>query len=548
MSQIKIESPTEQLIDWLPYDTTDKNIAYVRGANVVVDPATGKSKNDPKLSQGTITNSLINRLHLVKLEGCPPNDKDYKSVMERAFSVKTFLDLVMLNKETDIAGFEYNSDDFNYCTKKGYPINHMITLRRFPFPCIDNIYDTDVQPEPDIARMVTYFDQETNKLEDILSFSYGLRWKQLTAEYEQATMQGEQTGLSGFMLKGAQLMGDEELVKNRLRGEVGSNVDPKYDQNRVYGPVDSINETHIREVGLDFSKEFDITFEYSLRDYGGRTPEYVMKDIISNVLACTYTDADFWPGARFWVGKRPSKALNKYKWMNSDNIDDIFTGFDKTLNDFKASLKSFFESKGTAIDTLKKIISGSIGAAIGKILDKVGRPGIVTTSSLLSGEPVGLWHLTIGNPVNPILCMGNLLCTGVDVKFPEDSLSYGDFVTKMVFNVKLKPAMPRDRAGIEMMFNMGKGRIYWPPAKVEISKNASPNSPYKKNSGTIKTKDSKNNEVSALDMSIGNLYHFVVDKSSTGVGTVIVDGVAKTEELAKKYMNTNKNKPTESNL
>ena len=90
---------------------------------------------------------------------------------------------------------------------------------------------------------------------------------------------------------------------------------------------------------------------------------------------------------------------------------------------------------------------------------------IMTLLSIL----IGLWHVTVGHPMNPIMTMGNLICTGVDVTFPEDTLSYGDFPTAIKAVVKLKPAMPRDRAGIEMMFNHGRKRIYM-PAVVKVVK------------------------------------------------------------------------------
>jgi hypothetical protein len=152
--------------------------------------------------------------------------------------------------------------------------------------------------------------------------------------------------------------------------------------------------------------------------------------------------------------------------MNSDNIDTILGGAAKSL---KSALKSI-STKSSAIAVLKEAMTGGFAMALGKILDTVGRPGIMTTNSLLSGEPTGLWHLTIGNPVNPIMCIGNLICTGVDFNFPSDSLSYGDFPTKMVAKVKLKPGQAKDRAGIEMMFNMGKHRMYYAPKHVKTQK------------------------------------------------------------------------------
>ena len=355
--------------------------------------------------------------------------------------------------------FEYYPEDFMYSQFMSYPLNRMITLRRFPYACVDNISDPNVQPERDVTRMVTHFNNEVNKLEDILGFSYGLRWKQMEAQMETAQMYGgDQEGLTGFLKQGALAMGDSELIKNRLRGPVGNEVNPTADTKRVYGPVDSITTTHIRDVGFDFEKEFSIEFTYRARSIGGRNPDSIMKDIISNILLCTYNDGEFWPGSRFWIGARPSKLTNHLKWMNSDDPNKILEGAYQSMKDFvKAKM-----NPGGAMETLKEIMKGGIQMAMANFMNKIGRPGMIYGNSLLSGDPIGMWHLTIGHPMNPILTMGDLICTGVDITFPDDTLSFGDFPTSLKAVVKLKPAKPRDRAGIEMMFNHGQKRIYSP--------------------------------------------------------------------------------------
>ena len=433
-----------------PIYKKDVNIAIPKGANKEL------------LTAGQITSSVINKLHLIKLaDSFPYNEKDIPGNKDK-FKPLNFSDLCRI----DSRALSYDIDDFLYCKNLGFPLNRLITLRRFPYPCTDNIWDKESQGEPDIARMVTYFDQTINKMDELLSFSYKMKWKELTAEFEQASMQGEQSGLSGMMKK-AFMAFDPNLYNNVLMGENSRMLDPKADSNKVYGPVDSITNTHIRDVGLEFTKEFDITFEYELRSENGRTPEYAMKDIIANILACTYNNGKFWPGARFWIGERPSQFYQKYQYLNTTDMDGILN---KGFNDLKSALKTF-GSKSGAVDTLKQAMQGGMALALGKILDKVGRPGILTMNSLLSGEPTGFWHLTIGNPLNPTLCIGNLICDDVEFSFPTDSLSYGDFPTKLQVKIKLKPGQSKDRAGIEMMFNAGKHRIYYAPKKVEISKN-----------------------------------------------------------------------------
>jgi len=431
---------------------------YEKRTNIAVP----KGADSAKINAGNISNSVINKLHLIKLANdFPFKEEDLKGRAE--FNPLSFSDLCKL----DSGAQQYDVDDFLYCKNLGFPLNRLITLRRFPYPCTDNIWDKESQGEPDISRMITYSNQEVNKLDEILSFSYNMLWKELTSEMEQATMQGEQTGLSGFMKKAMQVF-DPPLVDNKLRGENANMLDPKFDQNKVYGPVDSIKSTNIRDVGLEMSKEFEIQFDYELRSINGRTPEYAMKDIISNILACTFNNGKFWPGARYWVGERPSNFYKKYQYMNTDDMDKML--FQGTA-DLKSAIAKF-ATKGSALALLKQAISGGFQMAMGKILDAVGRPGILTMNSLLSGEPTGFWHLTIGNPINPIMCIGNLICTGVDFSFPTDSLSYGDFPTKLQVKVKLKPGQPKDRAGIEMMFNMGKQRIYYAPKTIDVVKSS----------------------------------------------------------------------------
>lgn len=466
------------------------------------DPAKLNS-NDSGATYG----SLVNKLHLIKVLNIDPDEsKAYINDNKHLFAPKTFSDLCKMEQ----GAVQYDPEDFLYCKNMGFPINRMITLRRFPYPCTDNIYDLNVQPEPDIARMVTYYDQNINKLEDILGFSYRMKWKELTSEMEQANMQGDQSGFSGMMGKMGKLF-DGNLSGNAMAGENANNYDPKNDQNKVYGPVDSIISTHIRDVGLEFEKEFEITFQYELRSISGRTPEYAMKDIISNVLACTYNNGKFWGGSRFWIGERPSKFFKKFAFMNSRDADTFLTG---AFSELKSSLSAFNgDKKGKAVDALKSAMTNGFQLALGKLLDKVGRPSLVLMNSLLNNEPTGYWHLTIGNPDNPIMCVGNLIITDTDVSFPTDSLSYGDFPIKVEFRVKMKPAMPKDRAGIEMMFNMGKQRLYYAPKTIEVSKN--------KNQLSKQTRSFYGFEQANIDNMVSQSFDFLSEDTPIVTKTVV---------------------------
>lgn len=440
-----------------PYKET-KNFGIPKGLS---------EDSQERLKQGKAYESLVNKLHIIKLaNNFPANEVDVATDYRRR--PLTAVDLCEFPNDTVLGNQQYEVEDFIYCKNYGLPINRMITLRRFPNPVTDNIYDRFNQAEPDIARLVTYSTQETNKREELMSMSFGMKWKQLTAEMEQASAIGDQSGFSGIAKKVMQVV-DPQLHNDQLKGSNRLNYDPKHDSNKVYGPVDSITETHIRDVGFEMTKDFDLVFEYDLQSWGGRTPEFAMRDIIANVLAVTYNNGKFWPGSRYWVGERPSMFMDKFrKLLSPDDLDQWFEG---GWGELKSAVQGFMKNKGSAIAALKNAMMGGLAMGISKLLDAVGRPSIVVMNSLLSGEPTGFWHLTVGNPVNPDMVMGNLICTGVEVKFPTDTLSYLDFPTKLLVSIKLKPGMPKDKAGIEMMFNMGKQRIYHNP--LTITKTAS---------------------------------------------------------------------------
>lgn len=415
--------------------------------------------------------SLVNKLHLMKLGNeMSPMDRGIANM--ELYDAKTFQDLCINSGQAGSP--EYDIEDFIYNKRVRLPINRLITLRRYSHPTVNDIFSKAGMPYPDIARMVTHFDQDTNKLEDILTMSFGVKWKELNSVSEQASSQGDQSGFSGMAKKVMSFI-DGGLAQNDLRGENALNYDPQHDQNKVYGPVDSISETHIRDVGLNFDKEFSIQFDYEMRSIGGRTPEYAFKDILANILAVTYNNANFWGGARYFVGERPSNYIDKMKFMAPSTVDEFLSGATSSL---RSALAAFSDGKGgmnkEAIKAaLTNVVKNGFAIGLGKILDSVGRPSIMVMNSLLNGEPVGQHHLTIGNPTNPIMVMGNLMMMGTEITFPTDDLSFGDFPDKMRVVVKLKPGMPLDKAGIESCFNYGKGRIYHNPKKVQKTNNTS---------------------------------------------------------------------------
>ena len=76
-----------------------------------------------------------------------------------------------------------------------------------------------------------------------------------------------------------------------------------------------------------------------------------------------------------------------------------------------------------------------------------------------TGAPTGEWHLVVGNPMNPIAMIGNLICKGVSISF-NDKLGPDDFPTELYATFELDHGRDRERGEIESMFNRGEGKLY----------------------------------------------------------------------------------------
>lgn len=423
----------------------------------------------------------------------------------------------------------YSFSDFVFCKYWNIiPNNRLITLRRYAAPILDNLSftgmeDTDSKEKtmfPPMATAVTYFGGESgNKLSDILKFSAGYNWRELegnvwTATGEQIDIKNVATqffgGGAGMFAGGLGLLGEENddynLEALMLNGR--EFPDPYEDgpyENRILGPVNRIDKIKARAPGINFEmNNLKIVFEYVGRPIGGINSKAVMLDILSNFLILGTGNAVFFGGAHRFKVKPAIFPFNK------DILKDLYNGHgykavvEQILNyadklgkgsilnlkdDFMTTLQNAIaqgkELKGlknvwdswftdadkenlsnntTTISTTDKFQSLSSAYLMGLI----GIPYLKGMRAILTGDPVGDWHLTIGNPLNPIALIGNLICKGIEIEC-SDELGIDDFPTEWKITVNLEHGMARDKGAIESMFNRGAGRIYELPDNFELA-------------------------------------------------------------------------------
>lgn len=384
--------------------------------------------------------------------------------------------------------FPYRYQDFAFCKWIGkIPNNYLITLRRYSGPVLDNLEipneDRDAPPSNKIrpvATAVTWLGEDTeNKLSSIVGpIKSALKWKPIESKIWEITGSipgggaGPFPGLAkplGFLSGG--------ISQNPSKLPPDPYANGPY-ANKVLGPLNVIDTVQGRDRGLEFDHKFKLIFEYSARSFGGVNTKAAMLDILSNMLMLTTSSAAFWGGMnRFRVtsGKYPFLGGNagRAAWFANDPnafidaISDQFVTAARNLGDAFTNLFNDIAG-GDPLSALGKLAGG---AAQNWMAFKTSgnRPYLDGIHSLLTGEPTGEWHLVIGNPLNPIMTVGNLICKGITITC-NDELGPDDFPTEWKFEIELEHAMPRDRNAIEAMFNKGHGRLYGIPKGSEYSK------------------------------------------------------------------------------
>lgn len=419
------------------------------------------------------------------------------------------------NSELGMARYKYA--DFMYCKDLGkVSNNHLITLRKFPHPVVDHISEMAtpqrIQDEysfetvGDVGRLVTWFGTDDNKLEDIIKFSYHATWKHLEAKIEEkeSTADNPNSGIVGMISNAFNPLynkgvNDGTVGNHSLWSWLGSKLTPKvfqgigqnrelltnYDNNKVYSPHNTVQETHLYEGKLEFTHNFTLNFSYKLRAYENINPRSAFLDLIGNILEVTYRRGKFWGGGRKLIGppqnQAPFRMVNNFIDGAWEKIGNLFSSFEQggwsmqnILGAISSGATALWKSVlnsvtgGTALENAKELASkvgdltsaaGCADAFKGMMKNALGRPQAIAWQSLLSGSPAGMWHVMVGNPRNPILSIGNLILENATIT-QSGPLGIDDFPTELKVSVELKHCTPRDVTDIGRMYTKGAGAIY----------------------------------------------------------------------------------------
>jgi hypothetical protein len=368
-----------------------------------------------------------------------------------------------------------------------------------------------------VAQAVTWLGGNTgNSLNDIISFSTGINWNQKT----QTDTKTQEAFSKGFLNDAAfgqirsqldrispgasnslgiadaaieTILGISDQEETSLRGRRFSALrDPAKISDGLLGEyiwtsVDVVMNTYTRGIGLKFDwKNINLVFEYELTSVGEVNSKAAMLDIMGNLLSIGTNYGNFLtPDIRYdssfknfgFPGGNAGLELyyrNPAEWLRTfaKDINNIISSSD---NNGSEDFQSKIEELKKTLEQLSKDGSKSDAETAG-VLEKILGSGEFsrflkqgTTAnfienyqmplSFLTGAPIGEWHLTVGNPCNPIAMIGNLICTNLSFEFTEN-LGPDDFPTGVKATFTLEHGRDRERGEIESIFNRGDGRLY----------------------------------------------------------------------------------------
>jgi hypothetical protein len=216
-----------------------------------------------------------------------------------------------------------------------------------------------------------------------------------------------------------------------------------------------------------YSAVFTLNFHYQFRSFNGLSPKIVALDLISSFLNLTYNDAQFlgqlaryFPtlGLKFnpTITEQIGKLIQTAGMSFDADVAGKLLALIKSAGQSMAAASSLSRSKDL-VSRARAGLQNTVQATVMSVL-KPAMPEILSFRSALSDRPVGEWHLVVGNPMNPIMVMGDLLCSNCKMVF-DTEIGPEDFPTGVTFTVSLQQGKPRDKVAIERMFNLGESQL-----------------------------------------------------------------------------------------
>ena len=415
---------------------------------------------------------------------------DYKGVKRSTLHNNTVYDLSLINIIEQLSGTqaELRPSDFAYLKDIGvYPNNRLMIARRFQSPQADNIYKKAKGVSSPMAIMISWKPQG----EDFINISFGEEWQDANADFKNVLdslgedFLGKQLGQRiGGAAAAIPLPGFTESIQRYVLTKLGvlregADTEPLPSGNPNLIKMAKRRKTVASESagsGLKCSVSVTMICEWEQKFISGLDPTIVYQDILSRILTFA-TSNSYTYGLTPKFGEIVNRWMEDPRTIVTDMISYIKEGLKEAQKDIKDAISGYIDtlsapknnskneaSKVTENKEILKKIGGTTDGIFNKLLDflskqlqkyKIEIEGIARS---LSGAPSTPWHITIGNPLRPIFCAGDMYMEQ-DVKLTlGPTLAFNDLPSSIKAEFTLQNARPWGLQEIAAKFNSGSIR------------------------------------------------------------------------------------------
>ena len=373
--------------------------------------------------------------------------------------------------------------DFAYLKDVGvYPNNRLMIARRFDTPQLDNIMYTKQDPNDEpLVTLISW--KPVGK--DFINISFGEKWVDVgdgsfTSILDSIGKDFKIEPLGKYLEGGGNaipLPGATETLQRKFLVGLGILKDSDNQKNQIpEGNPNLIKEAKMRQLvtagdpGAGLSCGIKITMEciWEQKYIQGIDPTLAWMDILSMVTRFgTSTSQSYGLSEGLSSGvqnllKNPDTMIKKgliaLKKGISDviiKIKEIFTK--SSSNNTPSSAEEIKNKDDSVIEKLTGGLKSITNDIINTIVRKY-RERIIGITNALTGLPSTPWHITVGNPLRPIFCSGDMYTTNVELKLGSD-LSFNDLPTTIEASFTLENARPLGLQEIMAKFNSGYLRV-----------------------------------------------------------------------------------------
>ena len=239
--------------------------------------------------------------------------------------------------------------------------------------------------------------------------------------------------------------------------------------------------------GLTAKITIKMTCEYELKFISGIDPTIVWMDIIGMILRFGTSESSNYGLSQAVAAKMGRWAANPYK-MIEDVINGIKDSIKNAQKELTDAIMKVYDAATLAAANIKEVVStdtkepktaadltkeANAAAEMAKnagmeIINKLAgitidtikasvlkyRVEVMGIVNALSGNPSTPWHITIGNPLRPVFCSGDMLTTEVTLKLGP-ILAFNDLPSSITADFILANARPLGMQEIMAKFNSG---------------------------------------------------------------------------------------------